>query len=203
MASGYKSDAPHSAGSGVAGEDVPSRIQHLVEDVLKVYSTKNTEEQAAIVNKHYAEDAHFVDPLMDVKTPREINLAFLSLIKLFKEVKMEQKSITLNPKPRLPSGFEARNTQQFLVNNRQLYTLERSNPVSRCILPGSVDLDVNTYLTVSQESGRVVYHEDVWNNKGFGTPGFLKPANGVLSSWAFKIAGWGKEVDKAKFRSQR
>jgi hypothetical protein len=33
---GYKSDAPHSSDLGVCGEDVPSRIQHMVEDVLKV-----------------------------------------------------------------------------------------------------------------------------------------------------------------------
>ena len=118
---------------------------------------------------------------------------------------------------------------QFLVNNRQLYKLERGNAISRCILPGSVDLDVNTYLTISpqvslntemhvegslypalasvngiqspqrspsslsfskmsahtsplttpsqvllmsdsmfMQSGRIIYHEDVWNNKGFG-----------------------------------
>lgn len=40
---------------------------------------------------------------------------------------------------------------QYLVNNRQLYKLERSSAIARCILPGSVDLDVNTYLTVSQQ----------------------------------------------------
>ena len=50
--------------------------------------------------------------LMDVKTPREINLAFLSLIKLFSEVKVEQKSISLNPKPRLPSSINAGSAQQ-------------------------------------------------------------------------------------------
>lgn len=49
---------------------------------------------------------------MDVKTPREINLAFLSLIKLFSEVKVEQKSISLNPKPRLPSSINAGSAQQ-------------------------------------------------------------------------------------------
>ena len=42
-------------------------------------------------------------------------------------------------------------TAQFLVNNRQLYKLERSSAISRCMLPGSVDLDVNTYLTISPE----------------------------------------------------
>ena len=49
---------------------------------------------------------------MDVKTPREINLAFLSLIKLFSEVKVEQKSIMLNPKPRLPSSINPGSAQQ-------------------------------------------------------------------------------------------
>ncbi len=140
---------------------------------------------------------------MDVKTPREINLAFLSLLKLFSEVQVEQKSIALNPKPRLPSSISPGSAQQvmiasqasdihpacamlqnchagpctqcldisnvihssepnqdgqracvilqFLVNNRQLYKLERSSAISRCILPGSVDLDVNTYLTISPQ----------------------------------------------------
>jgi len=49
---------------------------------------------------------------MDVKTPREINLAMLSLIKLFKDVKMEQKSVRLNPKARLPSSIDGKNAQQ-------------------------------------------------------------------------------------------
>jgi hypothetical protein len=33
---------------------------------MKVYSTKNPEEQAAIINKHYGEEAHFVDPCVPI-----------------------------------------------------------------------------------------------------------------------------------------
>lgn len=34
-------------------------------------------------------------------------------------------------------------------------------------------------------------------------PGFLKPGSGMLSSWAFKLVGWGSEVDHAKFASSK
>lgn len=51
---------------------------------MQMYRTKSGEEQGRIVTNHYAPDARFVDPLMDVGTPREIHLAFFSLIKIFK-----------------------------------------------------------------------------------------------------------------------
>lgn len=47
------------------------------------------------------------------------------------------------------------------------------------------------------QSGQVVRHEDRWNNKGFGVPGFLKPATGVFTSGALKLLGWGKHIDQA------
>lgn len=50
---------------------------------------------------------------MDVGTPREIHLAFLSLIKLFKSIDMEQKSLTWNAQPvGLPSSLQAGDVQQ-------------------------------------------------------------------------------------------
>ncbi len=59
------------------------------------------------------QDARFVDPLMDVGTPREIHLAFISLIKLFKSIDMEQKSLTWAPQPQgLPQGLLASDVQQ-------------------------------------------------------------------------------------------
>ena len=57
-------------------------------------------------------DAHFEDPLMDVATPREIHLAFYSLIKLFKAVETEQKSLTWNAEPLLPSYIKPEEVQQ-------------------------------------------------------------------------------------------
>ena len=88
-----------------------------------MYSTKSIEEQTAIVNKYYhPEHSSFVDPLMKVDTPREINLAFLSLIKLFKDIQVDQKSVALNPKPRLPSHLKAASTQQ--VENSCCCTLQ-------------------------------------------------------------------------------
>ena len=49
---------------------------------------------------------------MDVGTHREINLAFLSLIKIFKDVEVEKKSVTWNQKPELPSSIKAAEVQQ-------------------------------------------------------------------------------------------
>jgi hypothetical protein len=169
----------------------------MVPEVLKVYTTKSAEEQSQIVSKFYREDAHFVDPLMDVKTPREIHLAFFSLIKLFKDVEVHQKAVALNPKPRLPKTIKAADVQQFIVNNQQKYTFARSSFVSRCFLPSVVDLDVSTFLTIDPASGRILYHEDVWNNNGFRFPSFLKGSNGVVSSLMFKGLGWGKQIDNA------
>ena len=58
------------------------------------------------------EDARFVDPLMDVGTPREINLAFFSLIKLFSSIDAHKKSLTWNEKPELPSHLTGAGLQQ-------------------------------------------------------------------------------------------
>ena len=64
---------------------------------------------SALIPRH---DARFVDPLMDVGTPREIHLAFFSLIKLFTSVETTQKSLTSNEKPELPSHMKASELQQ-------------------------------------------------------------------------------------------
>ena len=53
-----------------------------------------------------------MDPLMDVGTPREIRLAFYSLIKLFSSVDVEKKSVTWAEKPELPSHMKASELQQ-------------------------------------------------------------------------------------------
>lgn len=53
-----------------------------------------------------------MDPLMDVGTPREIHLAFYSLIKLFSSVDVEKKSVTWAEKPELPSHMKASELQQ-------------------------------------------------------------------------------------------
>ena len=49
---------------------------------------------------------------MDVGTHREIDLAFLSLIKIFKDVEVEKKSLTWSEKPELPSSLKAAEVQQ-------------------------------------------------------------------------------------------
>ena len=49
---------------------------------------------------------------MDVGTPREINLAFFSLIKLFDSIDAQKKSLTWNEKPELPSHLQAAGLQQ-------------------------------------------------------------------------------------------
>ena len=64
------------------------------------------------VQWHFREDARFVDPLMDVGTPREIHLAFFSLIKLFSSVDAQKKSLTWNEKPELPSHMTGAGLQQ-------------------------------------------------------------------------------------------
>lgn len=52
-------------------------------------------------------------PLMDVGTPWEIHLTFFSLIKLFKSIDVEQKSVTWAPVPEgLPQGLQASDVQQ-------------------------------------------------------------------------------------------
>lgn len=70
-----------------------------------MYRTKSGEEQGKIVANHYAANASFVDPLMHVTTPREIQLAFYSLIKLFKDVEVYKKSVVWNSTPRLPADL--------------------------------------------------------------------------------------------------
>ena len=49
---------------------------------------------------------------MDVGTHREIDLAFLSLIKIFKSIEVEKKSLTWSEKPELPSSIKAAEVQQ-------------------------------------------------------------------------------------------
>lgn len=53
-----------------------------------------------------------MDPLMDVGTPREIKLAMLSLIKIFKDIDMEKRSLSWNEKPELPAHIKAADVQQ-------------------------------------------------------------------------------------------
>ncbi|KAK9846550.1 hypothetical protein WJX81_006399 [Elliptochloris bilobata] len=170
---------------GAVSKPIPANIQATADALLQMYQTKSGEEQGSIVAKHYAADARFVDPLMDVGTPREIHLAFYSLIKIFKDVEVHKKSVAWNTTPRLPAGFKA-GTQQVVVYNQQTYHLSKR----------TINLDVSTYLTFDQE-GKVVRHEDVWSN-GFGMPGFMKKPNGVLSSGVFKLLGWGKQIDATK-----
>lgn len=42
--------------------------------------------------------------------------------------------------------------------------------------------------------GKIVWHHDVWNNKGFGVLSFMKRPNGAFSGAIFKALGWKKDV---------
>jgi hypothetical protein len=75
-------------------------LQHIIESEL------------LNAKKNHRADAHFVDPLMDVASPREIHLAFYSLIKLFTKVEAEQNSLTWNHTPELPSALKGADIQQ-------------------------------------------------------------------------------------------
>ncbi len=61
---------------------------------------------------------------MDVGTHREINLAFLSLIKIFKDVEVEKKSVTWNQKPELPSSIKAAEVQQVRLCLRCHFSID-------------------------------------------------------------------------------
>ena len=49
---------------------------------------------------------------MDVATPREIHLAFYSLIKLFSDVEVEQLGLAWADQPQLPPSIKAEEVQQ-------------------------------------------------------------------------------------------
>ena len=58
------------------------------------------------------QDAHFIDPLMDVKTPEEIALAFYSLVKTFTKVEVSETSAELIESPTLPKHLQSGQYQQ-------------------------------------------------------------------------------------------
>lgn len=177
-----------------AASDIPSNVQTIVKDVFQIYSTKDQKEIGNLVKIHYREDAHFTDPLMNMRGPEEIALAFVSLPKIFKEITMVEKGITHLADHELPKDLQTGTYEQYAVRNQQTYHLSQSGFLAKHLFPEVVDLDVTTTLILDPQSNKIVRHTDVWNNKGFGIAGFLKRPNGAVSGTLFKLLGWKKDA---------
>ena len=66
---------------------------------------------------------------MDVGTPREIHLAFYSLIKLFNDVEVEQLGLAWADQPQLPHSIKAEEVQQVslappYIHGRRVHLFE-------------------------------------------------------------------------------
>eukprot|EP00884_Botryococcus_braunii_P002868 jgi/Botrbrau1/12582/Bobra.0169s0112.1 len=174
-----------------APEGLPNSAQETVDAVLQMYRSRDINEQADVLEKHYHSTAHFVDPLMNCKGTKEILLAFYSLIKIFDTVQIEQLSAKLSKDPRLPPGLASQNIEQVVVQNHQIYTFARTSRLSKWLLPQQIDIDSQIFLTLDAKDGRILWHEDTWPGKG-SMPSLLKRPVGIASFGTFRMLGWGK-----------
>lgn len=85
------------ASSGVNGAaTLAPEIRKAVSAVGTMYSTKDVKEQTRIIENHFHKDGVFVDPLMHVKGVRNIELQFLSLIRIFSEIVFTESNVAVS-----------------------------------------------------------------------------------------------------------
>lgn len=178
-------------GADSSAQDV--KAKELADDMQRAFTTTNLQTQVDVFQRRFSENAVFEDPLMRVKGRRNVELEFYSLIKLFDNITYTPTSVTVTPCP----AAKGPDLLQVNIENDQVYLLSRSSWLSKKVMPEKVELQVSTKLDVDPQTWQVVRHQEVWNNKSVPVPRFLKGLNGWSSLTAFKIAGWGKDVDKA------
>ncbi|KAJ3165589.1 hypothetical protein HDU88_004076 [Geranomyces variabilis] len=166
----------------------------LIQDILSIYHTRDPATQANVINTHYAASATYEDPLIKVKGVRNLCAQFHSLIPLFPKIEAKAGHAS-NPaacphilSPSSPSAVASKssspltstNTRTLVIPNTQVY-----HGPAKSWIPEETFLEVISTITIS-DSGKIIAHRDVWVNKSWEQPKFLKRASGATMSALLK-----------------
>ncbi|KAK4283994.1 hypothetical protein QN277_000888 [Acacia crassicarpa] len=113
----------------------------IMPHILRLYGSCAT----AVDFEVYAPDASFEDPVMCAQGVKQIKSAFYSLSKVFSESRIVDYSVEENA---ISPG-----KQEILINSKQHYKLMGK------------DIDLASIIRLYVVDGKVIRHEDWWNNK--------------------------------------
>lgn len=116
----------------------------------------------------YTANAVFDDNLFHVTSPKNIKPQFHAVAKMFKSVKVETKSSTLE-------GPDAEGISVLKVYNVQEYMLGKRQVIIEC----------DSTFKLNSE-GKITSHYDVWRNRPANL-GILKRVGGSFGSWVMRL----------------
>ncbi|KAI3650328.1 hypothetical protein MP228_003809 [Amoeboaphelidium protococcarum] len=164
-----------------------ANTKELITNVFRMYTTRSHDEQKQLLQKYFAPNVTFEDPLMRVHGHKNYRVQFHSLIKLFSDVKIDydvSKYQTVNPSSTRPDAID------LIIPNQQHYVFKKDGFISRRLFPDKVDLDTVTTITVVD--GKIVSHRDVWigNKESTIHQKYTKPLLGQVVSVTLRLIGW-------------
>lgn len=116
----------------------------------------------------YTENAVFDDNLFHVTGPKNIKPQFHAVAKMFKSVKVEPKTSSLE-------GPDSEGISVLKVFNVQEYVLGKREVIIEC----------DTTFKLNSE-GKITSHYDVWRDRPANL-GFLKRVGGSFGSWVMRL----------------
>jgi hypothetical protein len=194
----------------------PQKVSSLLQSVFSVYTSRDPKQQWFTIQRWYAPNVTFEDPLMVVHDRESYRLQFLSLIKFFSQVKVQWKDAEVTNKVDWQNPEVAANvklyelkvpgslgpgTTDIVCENQQTYTLSRESWLAQKVLPETISLRVMTTVTVDddvsdeEESSKevVLRHQDVWPDSRPEFAWYIhygKPVVGTVTSSVFQWLGW-------------
>ncbi|KAK9843244.1 hypothetical protein WJX74_009168 [Apatococcus lobatus] len=172
-------------GSGVSDEE----LKNIGSKALDTLECRDLKKQIELVLTYYRKDARFVDNIMDITGHPGIFLQFGSLIKYFKDVKLERQ-------PPQVHHYEGSGIAKVEIMNHQHYVINPEGGMARYLFPGKVELDVQSVVTIDLKAKQIINHAENWQGKS-APPEFIRKISGTTTCGILRMLGLQKEINAA------
>ncbi|KAK9862715.1 hypothetical protein WJX84_009553 [Apatococcus fuscideae] len=156
---------------------------------LDTLECRDLQKQIELVLTYYRKDARFVDNIMDISGHPGIFLQFGSLIKYFKDVKLERQAPKVH-------HIEGSGIAKVEIMNHQHYVIDPEAGMAKRLFPGKVELDVQSVVTIDLKAKQIINHAENWQGKS-APPEFIRKMTGATTCGILRMLGLQKEITAA------
>ena len=105
--------------------------------------------------------------------------------------------LTIDPKARPCHDSAVSQSGWSQVQSEDGWRCAEAVPCTTTHCAPAVNGNTRCAVVDAMQSGKIVRHQDRWNNSRFAVPGLLKKPTGLFTSGLLKAFGWGRHIDEA------
>lgn len=176
-------------------------VAKVAQGLFGIYTApvSDTGLQAQAVSSLYAPEGTFLDPIVNAKGVREVQLQMYTLPRIFTNIEVELEAAHVEP------GSQE-GTLKVAIDNKQIYTVNFLGSALGAVglqklLPGLakpsvIPLEVSTLLTLRESDLKILHHHDIWKGSiANASPVFLRAINLALINSFLRLMGCERDIE--------